>query len=280
MGVGHIIAGGGKNHAAEIGAGAQVGKNAVENNLVFLVVTAAIGIGEAVEIMIGTAAVGATTAVVIKAADSIDTVPSSVPEEKSVGTLEMSRPEEEKVTSTAGPRPEVEPTIGLPGGHKDEVIDKLINVGHPEEVKITSHPQYDPEPIKNGAFTTPVIQPSIENVGLFSKSDIPASIQLTPEGVDHLKERHVGNNDGWSHKSKWTLNNADWKSAARDTYRNPDRVSYDEYYNRYTFEKEYKRQVGISLAGESLEKLRVVTEENGDLVTSFPKRSLNKWHLI
>ena len=121
-------------------------------------------------------------------------------------------------------------------------------------------------------FTTPIIQPSIENIGFFSKSTIPVSIQLTPEGVDHVKDRHVGNNDGWDHKSKWTLNNADWKSAARDPFRNPDRVSYDEYYNRYIFEKEYKYQVGISPAGESLEKVRVIIEENGDLVTTFPQK--------
>jgi len=97
----------------------------------------------------------------------------------------------------------------------------------------------------------------------------PKKINLTKDGVQHVKDRHVGNVDGWSHKSKWTLNNADVKSTIRDVFRNPDRITLDG--ERFIYEKVMKRDVGITPEGEVLNKVRGVTESNGDLVTSFPQ---------
>ncbi|WP_420497523.1 RHS repeat-associated core domain-containing protein [Xenorhabdus griffiniae] len=97
----------------------------------------------------------------------------------------------------------------------------------------------------------------------------PKKINLTKDGVQHVKDRHVGNVDGWSHKSKWTLNNADVKSTIRDVFRNPDRITRDG--DRFIYEKVMKRDVGITPEEEILNKVRVVTESNGDFVISFPQ---------
>ncbi|CAQ83030.1 conserved hypothetical protein [Photorhabdus asymbiotica] len=41
--------------------------------------------------------------------------------------------------------------------------------------------------------------------------------------------------------------------------------------DRFIYEKTLKRDVGITPEGEMLNKVRVVTESNGDLVTAFPQ---------
>jgi RHS repeat-associated protein len=110
----------------------------------------------------------------------------------------------------------------------------------------------------------------IDPLGLScKKSKEPSKINLTKDGVKHVKDRHVGNKEGWEHKSKWTESNADWKSKTRETFRNPDKVSKDGY--RFVYEKEFKKPIGIDSNGNELNKVRVITESNGDLVTSFPQ---------
>ncbi|WP_411705597.1 hypothetical protein [Edaphovirga cremea] len=89
------------------------------------------------------------------------------------------------------------------------------------------------------------------------------------EGVRHVKTRHVGNKPGWEHKSKWTINNADWKTTVRDVFRNPDRVTRDG--DRFIYEKALNKTVGVSPGGDALNNVRVVVESNGDLVTAFPQ---------
>ncbi|CDH07611.1 hypothetical protein XBO1_440005 [Xenorhabdus bovienii str. oregonense] len=109
----------------------------------------------------------------------------------------------------------------------------------------------------------------IDPFGLAPCPTPPKKINLTKDGVQHVKDRHVGNVPGWSHKSKWALNNADVKSTIRDVFRKPDRIIRDG--DRFIYEKTLKRDVGITPEGEVLNKVRVVTESNGDLVTAFPQ---------
>jgi RHS repeat-associated protein len=108
----------------------------------------------------------------------------------------------------------------------------------------------------------------VDALGLRCKKP-PKKVNLTNEGVRHVKDRHIGNKPGWEHKSKWTARNGEWKAKARDTFRNPDKVSRDG--DRYVYEKEYKKPIGKDKDGNDLYKVRVVTEENGDLVTTFPQ---------
>jgi len=108
----------------------------------------------------------------------------------------------------------------------------------------------------------------VDALGLRCKKP-PKKVNLTQEGVRHVKDRHIGNKPGWEHKSKWTARNGEWKAKARDTFRNPDKMSRDG--DRYIYEKEYKKPIGKDKDGNDLFKVRVVTEENGDLVTTFPQ---------
>jgi RHS repeat-associated protein len=107
----------------------------------------------------------------------------------------------------------------------------------------------------------------LDPLGLFCEP--PSKIKLTSDGVQHVKDRHIGNKAGWEHKSKWTTMNGEWKTKTRQTFRKPDRVSRDG--DRWVFEKEFKDPVGIDRDGNSLYKVRVITESQGDLVTSFPQ---------
>ncbi|WP_240043030.1 RHS repeat-associated core domain-containing protein [Photorhabdus luminescens] len=109
----------------------------------------------------------------------------------------------------------------------------------------------------------------IDPFGLAPCPAPPKKINLTKDGVQHVKDRHVGNVPGWSHKSKWTLNNADIKSTIRDVFRKPDRIIRDG--DRFIYEKTLKKNVGITPEDEILNKVRIVTESNGDLVTAFPQ---------
>ncbi|CAE1147371.1 hypothetical protein [Serratia sp. Tan611] len=98
----------------------------------------------------------------------------------------------------------------------------------------------------------------------------PKNIKLTKDGVKHVKERHVGNKLGWEHKSKWTMSNGEWKSTVRSVFRNPDRIIKDG--ERFIYEKTIKnKKIGITPEGVELNKVRVVVESNGDLVTEFPQ---------
>jgi len=101
----------------------------------------------------------------------------------------------------------------------------------------------------------------------------PQNIKLTREGVEHVNERHIGNGSGWGHKSKWTLGRADWKTTARDVFRNPDRIIRDG--DRFIYEKTLrKKTIGRTPEGVNLNKVRVIVEYNGDLVTAFPQEEL------
>ncbi|MFV0478357.1 MAG: polymorphic toxin-type HINT domain-containing protein, partial [Parahaliea sp.] len=114
------------------------------------------------------------------------------------------------------------------------------------------------------------IQLWVHNDSNCNYPDAPARILLSRKGVQHVKERHVGNKQGWEHKSKWSVSNAEWKSISRDTFRNPDRVSRDG--QRFVYEKNYHPKVmGVAQDGTPLYKVRVVVESNGDLVTAFPQ---------
>ena len=97
----------------------------------------------------------------------------------------------------------------------------------------------------------------------------PVQIKFDAEGVSHVKDRHTGTSPDWDNKSKWTVSNADWKTTARDTFRNPDKISRDG--DRFVYEKSYTNPVGIDANGNSLYKVRVVTEKDGTLVTAFPQ---------
>ncbi|EOI3549644.1 RHS repeat-associated core domain-containing protein, partial [Cronobacter dublinensis] len=99
---------------------------------------------------------------------------------------------------------------------------------------------------------------------------LPRKIKLTKEGTHHVKERHVGNKEGWEHKSKWTVSNAEWKQTVKKVFRNPDRIIKDG--DRYIYEKTINnKNVGMTPGGLALNKVRVVVESNGDLVTAFPQ---------
>ncbi|MFP1813209.1 RHS repeat-associated core domain-containing protein, partial [Lonsdalea quercina] len=108
----------------------------------------------------------------------------------------------------------------------------------------------------------------IDPLGL-AKCPLPSKVNLTRDGVQHVKDRHVGNKIGWGHKSKWTIGNAEWKSTVRNVFRNPDRITRDG--SRLVYEKTLLRTVGRTPEGEALTKVRVVVESNGDLVTAFPQ---------
>ncbi|WP_308455370.1 RHS repeat-associated core domain-containing protein, partial [Pectobacterium odoriferum] len=108
----------------------------------------------------------------------------------------------------------------------------------------------------------------IDPLGL-AKCPLPSKVNLTRDGVQHVKDRHVGNKIGWDHKSKWTIGNAEWKSTVRNVFRNPDRITRDG--SRFVYEKTLPRTVGRTPEGEALTKVRVVVESNGDLVTAFPQ---------
>jgi RHS repeat-associated protein len=109
----------------------------------------------------------------------------------------------------------------------------------------------------------------IDIFGLKKGTCPPTKITMTDEGTSHVLDRHWGNHPDWSHKSKWNGNRADWKSKSRETFKSPDRVSRDG--NRYVYEKEFKTPIGKDADGNDLFKSRVITESNGDLVTSFPQ---------
>lgn len=108
----------------------------------------------------------------------------------------------------------------------------------------------------------------VDPLGL-AKCPLPSKVNLVRDGVQHVKDRHVGNKIGWDHKSKWTIGNAEWKSTVRNVFRNPDRITRDG--SRLIYEKTLPRIVGRTPEGEALTKVRVVVESNGDLVTAFPQ---------
>ena len=195
----------------------------MENNLVFLAIPVVIGR----DIIIGTAAVGTTTVLVYKVADSIDTRPSYVPEEKSTGKqFEMSRPEEERITSTAGPQLKEEPRIALPGGHKDEVISELVNYGDPDFAKSDpySAPQHRPEP-RVPVLDNPIYQPTIDDVSFYANSSGEGkrpddSIWTEKKGAQPVENayEHWGKHSGEFPE----LNNSkDYVNKAHDFVRTP-----------------------------------------------------------
>jgi RHS repeat-associated protein len=97
----------------------------------------------------------------------------------------------------------------------------------------------------------------------------PDKLKFSAEGVSHVKKRHISSHPDWEHKSKWTVKNGGWRAKTRDTFKNPDKVTRDG--DRFIFQKEYKNPVGIDRDGNSLYKVRVVTEKDGEIVTSFPQ---------
>lgn len=106
-------------------------------------------------------------------------------------------------------------------------------------------------------------------MGLTKEIPLPSTIDLK-SGSDHVLERHVGNNPDWEHKSKWSGNKSDWKTIARDTFRNPERVVQSG--DRFIYEKTYKKPIGVDSDGITpLYKSRVVVEANGKMVTAFPE---------
>ncbi|WP_242499360.1 hypothetical protein [Flavobacterium sp. 140616W15] len=109
----------------------------------------------------------------------------------------------------------------------------------------------------------------LDVLGLKKTYSDPKKLSLTEEGKHHVIDRHWGSHPDWSHKSKWVGNRAEWKTKSRKTFKNPDRISRDG--NRYIYEKEFKKPIGKDALGNDLFKSRVVTEANGDLVTSFPQ---------
>lgn len=75
----------------------------------------------------------------------------------------------------------------------------------------------------------------VDPLGLAKKCKLPEILKFGDEGVSHVKERHIGNNADWDHKSKWTISNAQWKTTSRDVFRNPDGIIKDG--DRFIYEK-------------------------------------------
>jgi RHS repeat-associated protein len=103
---------------------------------------------------------------------------------------------------------------------------------------------------------------------------LPPTIDLKP-GTEHVLERHVSIGEDWAHKSKWTGNKSVWKTTARDTFKNPDRVIQSG--DRFIYEKTYKKPIGLDADGTTyLYKSRVVVEADGKLVTAFPQKEFKE----
>lgn len=59
--------------------------------------------------------------------------------------------------------------------------------------------------------------------------------------------------------------------SVRDVFRKPDRIIKDD--DRFIYEKTMLNKiVGVTPDGANLNKVRVVVESNGDLVTAFPQK--------
>lgn len=103
---------------------------------------------------------------------------------------------------------------------------------------------------------------------------LPPTIDLKP-GTEHVLERLVGVEEDWAHKSKWTGNKSEWKTTARDTFKNPDRVVQSG--DRFIYEKTYKKSIVLDADGTtSLYKSSVVVEADGKLVTAFPQKEFKE----
>ncbi|CAH1223239.1 hypothetical protein PAECIP111893_04938 [Paenibacillus plantiphilus] len=97
----------------------------------------------------------------------------------------------------------------------------------------------------------------------------PGKVVFTGDGVKHVEQRHIGNVSGWENKSKWTVTGGYWRTYSRDTIKSADRVSMDG--DRFVYEKQFNKVMGVDANGNNLYKVRVVVDKNGYLVTSFPQ---------
>ncbi len=89
--------------------------------------------------------------------------------------------------------------------------------------------------------------------------------------VDHIVERH-GADSSVLGKSKFNPD-YDIKSGIDDTLKSPDSIIKPNTNDRsgYIFEKSYDEPIGTSKNGKPLNTQKVVIDENGNVITSFPK---------
>ncbi|MEK4186739.1 RHS repeat-associated core domain-containing protein [Paenibacillus sp. FSL L8-0494] len=126
--------------------------------------------------------------------------------------------------------------------------------------------------VKSGKLIVKLVSKEGRNIERVFK--IPQIVNFIGDGVKHVSQRHIGNVIGWEHKSKWIVTGGEWRTYTRSTVREADRVSLDG--DRFIYEKEFKKAIGVDVDGNNLYKVRVVLEQDGSLITSFPQLDWKK----
>jgi len=167
----------------------------------------------------------------------------------------------------------------FPGQYHDEETGLYYNRYRYYMPNEGMYTQRDPIGLAGGNPTTyGYVFNTLQEVDPFGLNRITEPIRIIferREGVQHVIERHMGR-IGMEHKSRWTVPNGQWRSITRSTFRNPDRVLFDSDTRRWTFERAYRKPIGINSTGKKVYFQRVVLESDGRLVTSFPQENMKE----
>jgi len=133
----------------------------------------------------------------------------------------------------------------------------------------------DPVESDNGrSFYTYVNNDTLNWLDPYGQKGIKALIiNLSEKAWNHILERHVKRNK-FPHKSKFKKP-CNIKKDIKKVLDNPDKITI-QVNGRVVYEKDLGRKIGTE--GETIQ--RVVTEKNGDIVTTFPSDAFTAAALI
>lgn len=107
----------------------------------------------------------------------------------------------------------------------------------------------------------------------FGYSKIDVLLKISKSAWNHVVKRHISRND-FPAKSKFSNPSQVLKNVKR-TVKRPDKVTCQAN-GRKLYEKDFGRQIGTK--GETVQ--RVVIEEDGNLVTTFPTKDFSALFII